>query len=419
VTIKVETVKRVRISTARLTKGLFVSELDRPWEETPFLLQGFTIQNDEEIKVLREYCDTVFVDFPTVEEYNRYLNAASARPLENEKFKRQHQRKSKAGLERELPKAKAIVGKSSSVIKSMMDRIMLGEDFDVQTVRESVAEIVDSVLKNEDALLMLVHLRNKDEYSAEHSMRVSIISTAFGRFLGFDPDRMQELGTAAMLFDIGKSSMPQELLKKADRLTPEEFDIMKKHAEAGYELLLKKRDIPPAALDVAYSHHERMDGSGYPRGLKGHQLHEYSRIVAIVDTYDAITSERAYAPARSPLDAFRVIMNGRGDLYDEELAVKFVDWMGVYPIGSLVELNTGEVGIVLSVNRRFKLRPRVLIVTRPDKSVRGREAEKILDLAKVNTSPDGTPYAVRNTLPDGAFGIRIEQYIQRGLRLAW
>ncbi len=418
-TIKVETVKRVRISTARLTKGLFVSELDRPWEETPFLLQGFTIQNDEEIKVLREYCDTVFVDFPTVEEYNRYLNAASARPLENEKFKRQHQRKSKAGLERELPKAKAIVGKSSSVIKSMMDRIMLGEDFDVQTVRESVAEIVDSVLKNEDALLMLVHLRNKDEYSAEHSMRVSIISTAFGRFLGFDPDRMQELGTAAMLFDIGKSSMPQELLKKADRLTPEEFDIMKKHAEAGYELLLKKRDIPPAALDVAYSHHERMDGSGYPRGLKGHQLHEYSRIVAIVDTYDAITSERAYAPARSPLDAFRVIMNGRGDLYDEELAVKFVDWMGVYPIGSLVELNTGEVGIVLSVNRRFKLRPRVLIVTRPDKSVRGREAEKILDLAKVNTSPDGTPYAVRNTLPDGAFGIRIEQYIQRGLRLAW
>ncbi len=400
--------KNVKVLVADLKVGMYIGALDRDWSETSFLFQGFPINEDADITALRAQCKFVFVDFPTEEEYKGHLENLKQSPSSQENLKRKD-------VEDELTDAAEAFMTSSKVVKSIMDHINLGESFDVETVKSTVQSCMYSILRNEDALMMLTQIRNQDEYTAEHCMRVGIVSIAFGKYLGLSEEHMHDLGVCGMLHDVGKVKIPDRILNKPGPLTANEMDIMKQHPDLGYEILLKKRNLTPSAVDVVYAHHERLDGSGYPRAFNENKISFNAKLVAIVDVHDAVTSNRVYSKGCSPTEAYKILMEGRGALYDAELVLKFIEWLGVYPAGSIVEMSNGQLAIVLGVNRERKLKPRVLLVTDEDRKPR---QGRIVDLSKMNLDPAGNYYRIKATHPDGYCGIKLKDHLKHGLKLS-
>ncbi len=406
--------KRVKVFAEQLEVGMFVSDIDRDWSDTNFLLQGFTIQDDEDIAAVQKQCEFVYVDFPSEAFYKQFRAKHTASPTLKKKF--EEDLKDQQELLQEVKVAAKTYKRSKTLIKGVLDRIMLGEDFEIANVREHVKECVQSIVRNENAMLMMTLIKQKDDYTAEHCLNVGILSIAFAKFLGFDTEQLEDIGVAGMLHDIGKVKVPLNILNKPGRLTDEEMAIMKSHAQLGYDLLLNKRDVTPTAIDVAYTHHERLGGQGYPRGLKEEQISLHSRIVSIVDTFDAITSERCYDDSRGIMDAYKILMEGRDTHYDAKLVTKFIEWRGIYPPGSIVEMDNGEVGIVLATNPKFKLRPKVLMVL--DELKQARRAERIIDMSKLDLDATAHTYRIRKAVPNRAFGIDLQDYVDRGLKIS-
>jgi len=400
--------KRVKVNTAFLKPGMYVAELDKPWEESSFLFQGFPLNNEADVLAVQSECTYVYVDFKTRQQYQNYLKHLT------ESRKPKGPVKTDTTLSKELPRAQRAVKRSSRLVKDVMDKIMLGQDFDLEPIKEVVADCVDSILKNDDTLMMLMQVKEKDEYTAEHCMRVGIMCIAFGKYLGMGRENLEVAGIAGMLHDVGKMQVPPEILNKPGKLSPDEFTIMKEHTVKGYELLLKKRKLAPAAVDVAYAHHERIDGSGYPRGLPGYKISKFARMIAIIDAYDAITSDRCYKKGQPPSEAFRILLSKNKEQYDQVLARRFVEFLGVYPVGSLVEMKTGELGFVIRNYERYKLRPRVLLVTDENKQ---KGFQKVVDLSKSAVHSSGELYQIKCMHPNGHRGCRIEDYIAKGLKL--
>jgi putative nucleotidyltransferase with HDIG domain len=265
-----------------------------------------------------------------------------------------------------------------------------------------------SVLRNPDALICFTQLKKKDDYTALHSLRVSILALAFGRHLGFDEADLNLLGMGALLHDIGKMRVPSAILNKPGKLTDREFDIMKSHVPAGVEILEKTQDIPSKAIEVARLHHERYNGTGYMKQLKRDQISLFGLIGAIVDVYDALTSDRAHQDGISPLDALWKIYEWRVRDFQPALVEQFIQCIGIFPIGSVVVLNTSDVGVVRTMNRAQRLKPEVVLVLKPDKTRYG--ALRAVDLAR-ETSPSGKPYEIKKTLPAGQYGIQPVHYL--------
>ena len=235
-------------------------------------------------------------------------------------------------------------------------------------------------------------------------LNVGILAMIFGRHLGHERDRIEELGLAGMLHDVGKMKLDQAILNKPGKLTSEEFAHVKTHVTLGYAMLKDDARLSITIKDACRDHHERLDGSGYPHGKQAHELDEASKIIAIVDTYDAITSERVYGPARPTAEALRILYQARGILYDDELVIRFIECIGIYPPGSIVELNNGMVGVVLSVEPDKRLKPRLLLMLDEKKAP---ISERVIDLADARLASDRQMH-IRKVLPPGTFGIRLE-----------
>ncbi len=354
--------KKVEVQDLRI--GMYVSELDRPWRETPFLFQGFEIRTQEELEQLRRLCRYVYIEVP--EEHGGTRAPVSARPGSErqpprplslgpggtsgfkvlEKFLpggRYHQPRypDRVSLEEEMPQAREVERKTRTLIYTMMDDVRLGRSLDSAGAKQVIAEMVESILRNPDALTCLTQLKNKDEYTALHSLRVAILALAFGRHLELAPEELHILGLGALLHDIGKLNVPAEILNKPGALTEAEFEIMKRHVPLGVALLENTRGIPAAAIDVARYHHERYDGSGYTSGIPGEAVGLFAAIGAIVDCYDAITSDRAYHAGLSAYEALGKMYEWRRKDFHPRLVEQFIQCLGIFPIGSVVELNTG------------------------------------------------------------------------------
>jgi putative nucleotidyltransferase with HDIG domain len=406
--------------------GMYVSELDRPWRGTPFLFQGFEIRTDEELAQLRALCEHVFID---TENSRGALPAArprqplpTARPLEAEprrgilpnfdvlnRFRpgEHHTPRytDRQSLEQELPHARELARTTRELVFEIMEDARLGHAFDSARVRQAVAGMVESVIRNPDALIWLNELKNRDEYTALHSLRVCTLALAFGRHLDFTAAELNLLGTGALLHDIGKLRVPVDILNKPGRLTAQEFDTMKSHVPLGVALLESTPGIPAPAIEVARGHHERYDGHGYIRGLQGDAIGLFGAIGAIVDTYDAITSDRVYHDAISSYDALSTLYAARRRDFHPELVEQFIQCMGIYPIGSIVELSDGAVAVVITVNRQRRLKPRLAMVLSPDKKPYGMP--HIVDLM----APETGVVEIRKVLPSGSFGINPSAYM--------
>ncbi len=401
-------IKKVNIKTQDLALGMYVSELDKDWAESSFIFQGFPIQTEEELTKLREECDWVSVEFSSREDYQVYLKT-----INTEKRQQSHyQPIDKSTLNYELPKANQRFKSSKRMVKNVMQQIIKDEDFDITSVKQSVTECVDSILSNQDAMLLLSNIKNADEYTAEHCLRVSIMAIAFGSFLGLEKEELKRIGVGAMLHDVGKMRTPQAILNKPGKLSPAEYSIMKDHAIEGYNILKEKELIDPETIEIALSHHEKLNGEGYPNQLQEHQISYYTKVITIIDTYDAITSERIYSSAESPNNAFKILLDKSLQQFDQELAQHFIEWIGIYPVGSIVEMKTGELGIVIGVHPEQKLKPKVLLVTDENKKT---DYQKMVDLGHMAIHSNGSPYQIKASHPSGYQNIKLGDYIDKGL----
>ncbi len=399
-------VEKTRIRSSELKIGMYVALLDRPWIDSPFLVHGFTIRDERQLAQLKSTCKHVYVDITrgsASSDTNR--GAKPAQTIQYEVSK---------SFAENLDDAIEVHKKAKHVVNDMFTAFRSGNMFNTDDVRETVSSCVDNIIVNPDSMLWLSMIKNKDEYTAEHSLNVALLSVALGVAEGLPAQDLQDLGVSAMLHDVGKVKIPNEILQKEGHLDQNEFEVMKMHTVHGKKLLLRQSGLPDAAVDIALSHHEKLDGTGYPRGLSADQIPYLVRIVAIADAYDAMTSGRVYCDAKSPAEALKLLLKSKDAHHDGDLLNKFIECVGVYPIGSIVELTTGESGIIIPSQSNSKLQPIVLVARGGDKQPC---KERWVDLSKDKRPDNGRPYRIRALHSDGTFGLRLAEYQRAGSNL--
>ena len=253
-------------------------------------------------------------------------------------------------------------------------------------------------------MMWLGKLRNKDNYIAEHCLNVGILAIAFGRHLDLSLDELEMLGMCGMLHDVGKLKVDQKILDKPSRLSEEEFSIIQDHCRIGKDILSKDENMPKAVIEAAFGHHERVDGGGYPRGVKANSLNLYTRMISIVDTYDAITTNRCYDKSRPATEAIKILFSCRNSQFEPILVEKFIECLGIYPTGSLVELKSGEGAVVIDSNKNSRLNPKVSIVLDEEKHSRSPLV--------VDTSADSSDEAertIKRVLDENDYQVDLEK----------
>jgi len=383
-----------KIHVYQLKIGMFVSKLEIPWEESPFLFQGFDIKTQEDIKAVQDVCNYVEIDSARQKTIHGAIS-----------------NKNQQSFRHAFGNSAKTYQQTTSLVKGMMDDIRFGNQLNIKAAKEAVAQCVDQVLESPDTMLLFTQLKNQDEYTSQHSLNVCILSILLARYLKLSKEELNNIGICGLLHDMGKMKIPLEVLNKPGKLTKEEAKIMSSHTTLGRNVLMSAREVYPGAVDVAHTHHEQLDGGGYPRGLKSDSISSYSRMVSIVDAYDAITSDRVYKKGRLHLQAINILMKSRDTHFDASLVLKFIDCIGIYPVGNVVEMKNGEVGVVIEGNPKNKTRPKVLMLMDKQKQVID---SYVLELDKNPVDCEGNQYGILEVLHKEDAGIDLYQFNQQG-----
>lgn len=548
--------RRYRIAVQDLRLNMFVVELDRPWLDTPFLLQGFLIDDQVELDTLARYCNYVYVDLelsspsvamdirvadanfgrlsetrpmpnaivhepptsPTTiihahsapnsvpapaapapleppmrrsrsasaakkpleyeEPRTRILGAATPQPprrykprtdasvsretrqrfrqmvkqtanspkdndqgmlermlfwitdhLAQSRELEQHRRtiqqipelkgsgikltryEVRRPMEAELPRARHAFKSGETALNALIEDIRHGNTLDMDAVAGAVDSMVDSVLDNPDAMMWIARLREEDIQVYHHGVRVALYLVALGRHLGFPRQELSYLGQIGMLADVGKTKIPRALLEKPGLLSAAEFGLVKEHVNLSLHILNSGPALPPQVLQGISQHHERIDGSGYPNQLKGDKISIYGKMAAIADSFAALITPRPYAKASAPQDALMNLYEWSGTSFHEPLVEQFVQAIGVFPVGSLVELSSGEVAVVIAHNRVRRLEPRVLVLSEPDKTPLEVPIERDLyQESKDSRGRQKKSLRIVRGLPAGTHGFKLQDY---------
>ena len=317
-------------------------------------------------------------------------NAGSARPAGS-------------GEGREL-KIRRLYQEARELQGKFIRHLKAGEPIDITPLAAVAEEMVDTMFTHGDAMLCLARIRAKDAYLMEHSMNVAILLANFGRYLGLERNVLKELTLGGLLHDVGKIMTPDEVLNKPGKLTDEEFGVMRQHVVHSYDILSNTAGITPTMLEVAANHHERLDGTGYPQRLKGDQLSLYTRMSGIVDVYDAVTADRVYKQGMQPTQAFRILLKGINQHFDAELVTKFIKCMGVYPVGTLVQLSNQRLAVVMQRNEQQPLKPVVKVIYHATQ--RHYLEVQWLDLAR-----NGGQESIESTVDPKEFGINLANFV--------
>jgi HD-GYP domain-containing protein (c-di-GMP phosphodiesterase class II) len=392
-------IKQVPIDVEKVCEGMYVSKLDRPWLETPFIFQGFEIREQAEIDMLQRCCSIVYIDVErgklTDDQVRRLIQMqrkpAKAPPQparrkvkEPGKLLRLLQKLlARLGLYRQAAtlasagqeghriqttvRAEADAARDAYKIlakhhKKMMDTATVRGNVSMEELQQAVQPAIDSILRNPNALAWTVFSRKRSSENYNRTVGTAIWCLMFGRHLNFDRDMLEELALGGMLLDIGNSTLPKSIAATAGAITEEQKAMLQQHVEMGARILSQSASVPQTVVDMVSSHHERFDGSGYPRGLYGNQIPPFGRIAGIADAYDAMTSETPYSKPMAAYDAARALNDMRGKAFAAEVVEQFLATMGMFPVASLVELNDGSVAVVLEQNPGNVLRPKVLLL---------------------------------------------------------
>ena len=401
-------VRKVTVDSLKI--GMYVSSLDRPWLETPFALQGFLVKSQRDIDKISKFCEFVYVDFEKSEVQEAPLKKRSA-PVSRPRKTRQELFPSRtlsdyrdAGqFGDEYPKARQAISTLTTGVTNIFDSVTKGSGLDVVKVKRSVEPMVESITRNPDACIWLARMKQADTYTYQHSIGCSIWAVALGRQLGLPKPDLRSLAIGGLLFDVGKLQVDKELIDANRKLNDEEYQIVQNHVQLGLDAVKKSGLMNKDVLEMIEYHHERHDGSGYPKGLKGDQIPIFARIAAIVDCYDAITSHRSYAKALPPSMAIKMLYEWRDVDFQAELVEEFIQAVGIYPAGTLVELSSGQVGVVLSEYRTRRLRPKVMILL--DANKKPVTDVQTINLLETTHTEDGKPLDIVNSLEPDAYGI--------------
>jgi HD-GYP domain-containing protein (c-di-GMP phosphodiesterase class II) len=416
--------KTLKVSTSELHIGMFVSGLDRPWLDTPFYTQGFVIESQEDISHLQKYCESVFIDsrrsrkqiMPTRREPPKRRDPVAPRPAKDRprvpierifagrKIKPYHD---DSAWEDELPGAQLALTALINDIDHIFEHVSYGEKLNVIKLRKSVEPIVDSISRNPDACLWVSRLKQHDNYTYQHSLSAAMWSVSLGRQLGLPRHDLRSLAMGCMLMDIGKLRVDPELLRAQRELTNEEAAEVAGHVGHGLEILKECGVLNQDVIDMVAHHHERYDGSGYPNGLARDEIPAFARIGAIVDTYDALTTKRHYANAVAPSDAIKLLYEARDEDFQAELVESFIQAIGIYPAGTLVELSSGEVGVVVAEYRTRRLRPKVMLLLDANKN--RLPTSKLIDLQEATNGSGAPSLSIKKSLEPEAYGIDLSE----------
>ncbi len=387
----------VEVPAMSLEPGMFVAELDRPWLETPFSLQGFVVRDQEDVLYISNYVDKVYVDT----EYagsQVFLNLATM-PAANAEGERLQ-------LKADFHQAKANFESAAESLDRVFDKLKDTRTADFATVKEAVNPLIESVFKNQEAVAALLRLKETGDYRYNHGISMAMWAVILGRQIGLHRQELETLAIGCAMCDVGMTELPAELLSQPQALDATQQRIVRAHPRMGAELVSESDDVDFEILAIIENHHERMDGSGYPRGVDGASIPLLARIAGLADTYDAMISPRPYARARTSHEAVQELLDCKGRLFQETLVEQFVQAIGLFPTGTLVELNTGEVGIVTRQNDTRRLKPEIVIVL--DSDHKERDNLQIVDLSNQDGAQQERWIAVE--LLAGTYGIDSKDY---------
>ncbi|EXI70455.1 MAG TPA: HD-GYP domain-containing protein [Candidatus Accumulibacter phosphatis] len=376
-----------KIGVKQLKVGMYLKEFCGSWMEHPFWRSSFVITDPKDIDAIRAssirevWIDStkgldIAADEPvsSVAELEAQVDAELASAAQEQ---RQLERVSTAA---EFARAAKIVARSRQAVTSMFEEARMGKAVDATSAQRMVEEISDSVSRNPGALISLARLKTADDYTYMHSVAVCALMVALAREMGLDEKQTRAAGNAGLLHDLGKAVMPLEVLNKPGKLTDAEFAIIRSHPEEGHRLLLQSKGADTVALDVVLHHHEKIDGSGYPKRLQGDEISIFAKMGAVCDVYDAITSNRPYKAGWDPAESVRKMAEWSRGHFDARVFQAFVKSIGIYPIGSLVLLSCGRLGVVMEQGEKSLLTPQVKVFF----STRGnaRIRPEIIDLGR-------------------------------------
>lgn len=386
------------IPVNQLQPGMYVLAIASQTGAMEIAQTGLVTNRQQVDALIRRGVLTVRVDLarsklPGIEQVvspSPFHSAGSARPAGS-------------GEGREL-KIRRLYQEARELQGKFIRHLKAGEPIDITPLAAVAEEMVDTMFTHGDAMLCLARIRAKDAYLMEHSMNVAILLANFGRYLGLERNVLKELTLGGLLHDVGKIMTPDEVLNKPGKLTDEEFGVMRQHVVHSYDILSNTAGITPTMLEVAANHHERLDGTGYPQRLKGEQLSLYTRMSGIVDVYDAVTADRVYKQGMQPTQAFRVLLKGINQHFDAELVTKFIKCMGVYPVGTLVQLSNQRLAVVMQRNEQQPLKPVVKVIYHATQ--RHYLEVQWLDLAR-----NGGQESIESTVDPKEFGINLANFV--------
>lgn len=373
-----------KIPTSELRIGMVVEKMDRSWLEHPFLTNRKRIESERDLALLIEYSihevyinTDVGLDIEPMPVSDRVVivedpppepPVVEVAPEESVSFtSTMPPLKDPVSVETEMPAARRVRQEAKVVIDTVMHEARVGKNIDAHRVDLVVNGMIDSVFRNRDALASLTRLKGYDEYTFVHSVNVCALCLTLGRQLGLERDSLRVLGIGALLHDIGKMKVPLSVLNKPGKLSDAEFAEMKKHPVYSAEILEQTPGVPEGSKLVALQHHERYHGHGYPHGVTGDDIPLLAQLTSIVDVYDAITSNRCYSNALTPFEGVKKIYEWGKKDFNLPFVERFIQCLGIYPVGTVVLLDSAEIGVVSTVNRERMLRPGVLILFKDEK----------------------------------------------------
>lgn len=349
---------RYKVKVADLQIGMYVTELDRSWVGTPFLFQGFLIESDEELSQLKSLCTFVIIDDTqssvAIAQVGQPADGIAATPAQPDSIALK--------LAKSQP-IKAVRGAAQAQIGELFNTTAETVDLGGK-IRESQALVHKLVHQsvNPNLMLQLVNLRPAQDRQTTHALHTAILAIGFGRHLGHPEERLSLLGLGAILHDLGKLRVPAAILNKPEKLTDDEFTVVKRHPRDGYEMLKNLDSVAVEVLDMVRYHHERADGNGYPQGIKGEELPQSASIIGLVDAYETLTAGKPYQAALSPAAAMQRLRTTAAAGFPPELIQEFTRFLGIYPVGSVVKLSSGDIAVVFASDPAKRLRPLILIV---------------------------------------------------------
>lgn len=380
---------------------MYVAELDRPWLETPFAVQGFFVRSREDVDYVAEHCAYVYVDPRRI--------AKVPKPVRESVPRRTPAPPSSESIRNELRKVEADLTSASESMERVFSQIRTGGHLDVSVVRSAISPLMKSILRNSEAVAILMRIKRKGEYLYGHSLAVAVWAAILGKHLGLDRDQLERLALGAALLDVGMTKVDDRWSNSTNDLDEAGRSEIRKHVAASVKLLKQSGGVHGDILHMVATHHERHNGSGYPRALSGHDIPLFGRIAGLVDSYDAMITERPHAGARTNFEAMQELSDTKGELFQDTLVEQFVQAIGMFPTGTVVQLNSGEIGIIVQQNPTRRLRPKIVVVL----DANGKRCDElvVIDLAKyVSKDGDRTELWISRELEPGAHGIHPDEF---------